>query len=353
MNEVEPFPDTGKFLPVFLFWNDIRQSANSRQNSGLTPEPSPSTLELHRHATESDGGCMIEQERIRQMIAFRFSPLLDMALSLLVLQNPERFGTAPWTQRVAERLPAGLLDQLRDLGEQVDLFGLALELEQAAPLLPTPDQLKGADPAAADLLRTYWEAISPEVGARAGVMAVSIQRELARLAQTDPLAFICRFSDRVSVAGDGEAIILHWGKGMRVPLEELQQILFIPSAFSPRRLMFYRLDKVQIFFYDPLHEEPEETAEPPESLVLGFSALADATRLKLLRLIARESVSAQEMARRLGLNESTVSRHLRLLTEAGLVGRERSEGKFIFYGLQDGRIDQLAIAAKAYLGRER
>ncbi|HLN63685.1 MAG TPA: metalloregulator ArsR/SmtB family transcription factor [Symbiobacteriaceae bacterium] len=296
---------------------------------------------------------MIEQERVRQMITFRFSPLLDMALSLLVIQNPERFGTAPWEQRVIDRLPARLLDQLKDLGDQVDLFGLALDLENRAPFLPTPEQLDGAGPEVASLLRTYWEAISPEVGARAGVMTVSMQNELARLAQTDPFTFISRFSDRVSVAGDGDAIILHWGKGMRVPLEELQQILFIPSAFSPRRLMFYRLGAVQIFFYDPLHEEPEETAEPPESLVLGLSAMADATRLKLLHLIAREAVSAQEMARRLGLNESTVSRHLRLLVEAGLVGRDRQEGKFIIYSLQEGRIDQLASAAKAYLGRDR
>lgn len=299
---------------------------------------------------------MIEQDRIRQMITFRFSPLLDMALSLLIIQNPERFGTPPWIGRVLDRLPAGLVDQVRDLGERVDLFGVALELEERGPFLPTPEALqllKADDPQAADLLRKYWEAISPEVGARAGIMAVSMQKEQARLALMDPLAFICHYSDRVSVAGDGEAIILHWGKGMRVPLEELERILFIPSAFSPRRLMFYRLGPVQIFFYDPLHEEPEATTEPPESLVLGLGAMADITRLKLLQLIARESVSAQEMSRRLGLNESTVSRHLRLLVEAGLVGRERQEGKFIFYSLQEGRIDQLTAAVKTYLGGDR
>jgi hypothetical protein len=35
------------------------------------------------------------------------------------------------------------------------------------------------------------------------------------------------------------------------------------------------------------------------------------------------------------------------------VGRDRQEGKFIIYSLQEGRIDQLASAAKAYLGRDR
>jgi DNA-binding transcriptional ArsR family regulator len=299
---------------------------------------------------------MIEQEKLRQKIAFRFSPLLDMALSLLIVQNPERFGaTLPWERRVMELVPPDVLEQLRDLGERIDLFGLAMDLEEGEPL-PTPDalrQLLERDPATGSLLLRYWEAVSSEIGARAGLLAVSIQKEQARLGQMDPLAFICRFSDRVSVAGDGEAIILHWGKGMRVPLEELDRILFVPSAFSPRRLMFYRLGPVQIFFYNPLHEEPDDAEEPPESLLLGYSALADATRLRLLRLIARESMPAQEMARRLGLNESTVSRHLRLLVEAGVVGRERQEGKFIIYGLAPARIDEMTTAVKAYLGRER
>lgn len=298
---------------------------------------------------------MIDQARLRQMITFRYSPLLDMALSLLVIQNPERFGnTAVWEQRVQGRLPDGLLDALRAYGEQTDLFALAMELEEGAHL-PTPDalqRLKERDPGLGASLLTYWEAVSPEVGAKVGLLTESIQQELARLGQMDPVAFISRFSDRVSVAGDGDALILHWGKGMRVPLDDLSRILFVPSVFIPRRLMFYRLERTQIFFYDPVHDEPGEVEEAPESLVLGFSALADATRFKLLRLIARERMPAQEMAKHLGVNESTISRHLRLLVEAGLVGRAGQEGKFILYELAPERIDQLAALAKSYLGRE-
>lgn len=297
---------------------------------------------------------MNEQNNLRKLIQFRFAPLLDVALSLLVLQNPERFGTAaPWIGRVTERLPAGLLEQLRSRWETEDLFSVALSLEDGPPM-PTPDKLRRlaeTDAELGALLLAYWEAVSPEVGAKAGLLAEAIQRELSRLADREPQSFITSFSDRVSVESD--AILLHWGAGIRVPLAELERIIFVPSAFSPRRLMFYRLDSVQIFFYDPLHQEPAETDEPPESLVLGFSALADATRLRILRLIAREPVPAQEMARRLGLNESTVSRHLRVLVEAGLVGRERQEGKYIIYSLQAERFDLITAAVKRYLGRER
>jgi len=323
-----------------------------RYLTGMGP---PATFYLHVYASEWGVGCLIEQDKLRHRIGFRCSPLLDMALSILVIQNPERFGTAGgWVSRVLDRLPPGLLDQLRLLSEQTDLFAVAMELE-AGPAVTAPEalqRLKEQNPVLSAALLSYWEAISPEVGAKAGLLADSIQKEMARLGQMDPLAFIGRFSDRVSVASDGEAIILHWGQGIRIPLADLERILFVPSAFSPRRLMFYRLGPVEIFFYDPLREEPTVMEDAPESLVIGFSALADATRLKLLRLIARDSMPAQEMARQLGVNESTVSRHLRLLTEAGLVGRERQEGKFVFYGLQPDRMDQLAGVMKQYLGRD-
>lgn len=297
----------------------------------------------------------MDSQRLKRLIAFHYSPLLDMALSLLVMENPERFGgAAPWVQRLEARLPAGLPARLRKLGEQSDLFRVALDLEDG-PSRPVPELLErlgASDPVMADALRQYWEAASPEVASQAGPLLESVQRETAALEHMDPVAFICRFSDRVSVAGDGESLVLHWGKGMQVPLVDLDRILFVPSAFCPRRVMFYRVGRTQIFFYDPRRDEPAAPGEAPESLILGFSALADATRLKLLRLIGRENLPAQEMAQRLGLNESTVSRHLRVLVEAGLVGRDRQEGKFVFYGLQPERIDRLTSGLKAYLGRE-
>lgn len=293
---------------------------------------------------------------LRNRITFHISPLLELALSLLVLQNPERFApTAPWTARVTARLPAGLLDRLQAQAERVDLFALARELEETLPR-PVPEllgQVHGREPDLGQVLLGYWEAIAPEVAANASLVSRSMQAEMARLQETDPLAYLGRFSDRISVDGGGEYIVLHWGKGLRVRLADLERILFVPSSFCPRRLMFYRLGPEQIFFYPPLPDQPAEPTAAPESLVLGFSALSDATRLKLLRLIVRETLPAQEMARELGVNESTVSRHLRLLIEAGLVGRERQEGKYILYSFNTRRLDELTAGAHSYLRGEQ
>lgn len=295
---------------------------------------------------------MITSSSLGDKISFRCSPLLDLALSVLILDSPERFGRQPWADAVLSRLPGDTWDKLRRHAEEVDLFALALQLEDNAHS-STTDALnlyRQLQPEGGAALADYWEAVAPHLAGRMGLLAASVQGEQARLAGMDPAAYLCSFSDRMRVVGDGEAIVLHWGQGMRVPLQDLEQIILVPSVFCPRRLMFYRVGSVQIFFYPAQRPQEDNAAhEPPESLLLGFSALADATRLKLLRLIARETLPAQEMARRLQLNESTVSRHLRLLVEAGLVARERREGKFIYYRYQGGVVAGLAAGVAQYL----
>jgi SAM-dependent methyltransferase len=65
-----------------------------------------------------------------------------------------------------------------------------------------------------------------------------------------------------------------------------------------------------------------------------FRLLGDATRLRLLRVLARDRFNVTELTGILGLAQSGVSRHLGLLKDAGLVVEERQSG-FAFYRLAD------------------
>jgi ArsR family transcriptional regulator len=60
--------------------------------------------------------------------------------------------------------------------------------------------------------------------------------------------------------------------------------------------------------------------------------LGDETRLRLLRLLAREPLNVSELTAILGVAQSGVSRHLGLLREAGLVAEQRA-GTFTWYRL--------------------
>ncbi len=61
-----------------------------------------------------------------------------------------------------------------------------------------------------------------------------------------------------------------------------------------------------------------------------FKALADETRLRLMRLLARGALNVNEIIGILEMGQSRVSSHLRILAEADLV-TSRREGTWIYY----------------------
>ena len=64
-------------------------------------------------------------------------------------------------------------------------------------------------------------------------------------------------------------------------------------------------------------------------------AAAEPTRLRILALLAREELAVLELCRVLGQSQPRVSRHLKLLAEAGLVERF-PDGAWVFYRLTGG-----------------
>ncbi|MDH4045769.1 MAG: autorepressor SdpR family transcription factor [Gemmatimonadota bacterium] len=64
----------------------------------------------------------------------------------------------------------------------------------------------------------------------------------------------------------------------------------------------------------------------------AFKALADPTRREILELLAQKDLMAGEIAERFPIAFASVSHHLGVLKDAGLVASER-EGQFIRYRL--------------------
>src|SRR3954452_22542974 len=67
-------------------------------------------------------------------------------------------------------------------------------------------------------------------------------------------------------------------------------------------------------------------------LVQSLAALADPTRRELVSLLARGELAAGELAERFAVSRPAISRHLRVLREAGLV-RVRTDGRRRLYAL--------------------
>ena len=76
-----------------------------------------------------------------------------------------------------------------------------------------------------------------------------------------------------------------------------------------------------------------------------FKALADPARVSIVNRIAGQGeVCTCQLTGPLGLSQPTVSHHLRVLKEAGLIEVARRRGTWTFYRLVPEAIEQLAFA---------
>lgn len=71
--------------------------------------------------------------------------------------------------------------------------------------------------------------------------------------------------------------------------------------------------------------------------VLFAKALADKTRQKIMALCCCEGLSVNEIVEKTNVTQPTVSHHLAVLREAGLV-HVREKGKQTFYSLNQDRV---------------
>ena len=88
-------------------------------------------------------------------------------------------------------------------------------------------------------------------------------------------------------------------------------------------------------------DEDELTAE-----IKVFRAVADATRLKILKLLTGGELCICEIMLALKRPQSSISHNLSILEDAGLV-KERKEGKWCRYRISNGTVtDMLSLAGR-------
>ncbi|HEY4147684.1 MAG TPA: autorepressor SdpR family transcription factor [Chitinophagaceae bacterium] len=73
---------------------------------------------------------------------------------------------------------------------------------------------------------------------------------------------------------------------------------------------------------------------------LLFKALNDATRREILELLRVRDLTAGEIADQFNISKPSISHHLDLLKQAGLVEATK-EGQFIYYSLNTTVVDDI------------
>ncbi|HYZ19537.1 MAG TPA: metalloregulator ArsR/SmtB family transcription factor [Gaiellaceae bacterium] len=81
-----------------------------------------------------------------------------------------------------------------------------------------------------------------------------------------------------------------------------------------------------------------------ESLSARFKALADPTRVAIVNCLAGRDECCVCELQNLGVSQPTVSHHLKILREAGLIEVARKRGTWVYYRLVPEAVEALAFA---------
>jgi ArsR family transcriptional regulator, lead/cadmium/zinc/bismuth-responsive transcriptional repressor len=80
-----------------------------------------------------------------------------------------------------------------------------------------------------------------------------------------------------------------------------------------------------------------------------FAALADPTRAKIVHILLHQELCTCDIAAVVGVTDSAVSQHLRILRSLRLV-KSRRAGKFVYYSLDDAHIALLVQLGLTHQG---
>src|SRR5438477_1483901 len=93
-------------------------------------------------------------------------------------------------------------------------------------------------------------------------------------------------------------------------------------------------------------DAPSLSVEEAATTARLFKALGDPARVRILNVLATsdEPVCVCELTPAVGLSQPTVSHHLKKLTEAGLLARER-RGVWAYYSIEPAAAERLRALA--------
>ncbi len=149
-----------------------------------------------------------------------------------------------------------------------------------------------------------------------------------------------------------ETLLVGLTQGVRLPdAEKMTRLILAPSFWFSPLVVFRRLgpdEGLLVFGARPKGASLVPGKEVPDALLLGLRALADPTRLRILRYLAEGAHTPTQLAKQLRLRTPTVVHHLHALRLAGLVYLTLEEGEKR-YAARTSQVKALYSQLKAFL----
>ena len=186
-------------------------------------------------------------------------------------------------------------------------------------------------------LRTYYQVFFAEEESR-------IRPALeAAVSRTQTLTRRLELSDLLAEITEG----FHFAEGLKV-----SELILVPSFWITPLVAYTQISPEQMLFLFGARP-PDASLVPgevvPDALFLALKALADPTRLRILRYLTAEPLTPVQLSRRLRLRAPTVVHHLRALRLAGLVHLTLEAGRKVHYTARPEAVTTMAAALQNFL----
>ena len=206
----------------------------------------------------------------------------------------------------------------------------------------------------AAFLGRYWEAaFAAEWEAIDGQLARAIVVAGQLLATHGVSAVLGRLPSHCRLAPGGSALEIDLPHEHRVAVSETNPLVLCPSFFVWPHLRV-NCDPpwpLALVYTAPQLARQARPRVPQAELLRGLRAVADDTRLRVLKLIAERPRTTQELEPLVGLSRAGLSKSLQRLAEVGLITPKR-EGYYVVYSLDRERLESLGETLGGFLDSE-
>jgi len=203
----------------------------------------------------------------------------------------------------------------------------------------------------AEMLEGYWEqAFALEWDRLEPVLADETEQARREVAEDGVFSLLERMRPELLVDRGFGLAVRRSGHHHEVTVSHENPLLLLPSVYVwPHvRVNCDEPWPLAIIYPARFLVERNGRTEAPDRLASSARAVGDPIRLDVLRLVAERPRTTEELAPLVGLSESGLSRHLRVLTDAGFL-ESRRDGWYVLYSLRRDRIAALSGELLGYV----
>ncbi|MFZ5969321.1 MAG: metalloregulator ArsR/SmtB family transcription factor [Bacillota bacterium] len=335
-------------------------------------------------------------------IEFVYSPFFEMMCSLHVLYKPEHhLGRFKWAKDLREHMGSVLLSELDYFGQHyyewcsamdfchisdvINGFSIVEALECIEDMEPDDfvyimlngeiakeeihrivngEQMRvprGISEEQKNILRQprrlqqrwiaclkeyYYKHFQEELRNIEPLLARTIKRHKIHSEKMDFLEYIKTLHSRIEISKN----FFHFHKYKRfdVSFHQIEKVCIGVSSFIDPHLLLGVEEGKMLHLTIRANQGNKDLYEIPLDLNQVLKALAEPTRLKILKCIYKKPECTQTLAVDLGLTEACISKHFKVLFEAGLIDKHR-QGNFIYYSINNRQIDKIPMDLYQYL----